>query len=514
MKLLTTPKTIIFTFFSVAALLHSTANAGGGHGHGADAPWEYIALYHLVPSKGDYTFYFSKQNDKYADATFKISYETTAKEGAEGIEAVEAHADEVWDKGNATEVEAFNFTTFLTKEKLYELHFNDNLPKSAYMFKVPEDTHYVFFFQHFPEEFDLHLIDAKGNEIKPEATEPATEKKKGEIEYAKFDNGGLAILASCIVAFCTLLGIFTTLPMCGKDKKNCLDGSHFLMVLASAFAAGTLFSTTVMLILPEGVRMVDGAMGFKDEGLNNFVIGITLFSGFFLGAVIHVLCEQFNGKSPIQQSTNEGIEMKNKNSGDAEEGIQNKEVEVDSRPWYAVTPSRWGNIVSTIVIGDFLHNFVDGIAIGVAFQSCDTTMGWVVAGSAILHEIPQEISDFLLLKLHGNMSTFEALLMNFLSGLSCIIGAGIALGTKLSGYDQGIILLIAAGQYFWIATVECFPKVLLAKTTRESYIYLGTVLFGVLLISLVLIVHKHCVPEIISGGDGAAESDHGHNHAH
>ena len=55
-----------------------------------------------------------------------------------------------------------------------------------------------------------------------------------------------------------------------------------------------------------------------------------------------------------------------------------------------------------------------------------------------LHEVPQEISDFLLLKLHGNMSNFEALLTNFLSGLSCIIGCAIALGVKPDGMGQGV----------------------------------------------------------------------------
>ena len=98
------------------------------------------------------------------------------------------------------------------------------------------------------------------------------------------ENGGIAMFASIIVAFCTLLGILTVLPCCnvGPEKKNCMDGSHFFMVLASAFASGTLFSTTVMLILPEGVRMVDGAMGYKHEEQNNLIIGICLFSGFFL----------------------------------------------------------------------------------------------------------------------------------------------------------------------------------------------------------------------------------------
>ena len=59
-----------------------------------------------------------------------------------------------------------------------------------------------------------------------------------------------------------------------------------------------------------------------------------------------------------------------------------------------------------------------------------------------------------------------------------------------------------------------FSKVLKVKTTKESYIHLGAVVFGVLLISLVLIVHKHCAPKILSGGDIAEASDPHAGHAH
>ena len=112
------------------------------------------------------------------------------------------------------------------------------------------------------------------------------------------------------------------------------------------------------------------------------------------------------------------------------------------------------------------------------------------------------------------MSNFEALLTNFLSGLSCIFGCLIALGAKPQGISQGVILLIAAGQYFWIATVECFPKILKVNTIKESLIHLAACCFGVLLISLVVIVHVHCVPEVISGGESIAADSSGHAHGH
>lgn len=50
-----------------------------------------------------------------------------------------------------------------------------------------------------------------------------------------------------------------------------------------------------------------------------------------------------------------------------------------------------------------VHNFVDGVTIGAAFLSCSLTMGWTVTASAVLHEVPQELADFMAL-LNGGMS--------------------------------------------------------------------------------------------------------------
>ena len=515
----------------------NTCDASGG-------PWEFASLYHLTgpnisktSTLGDYTFLFYKQDNKYADATFDVSFSINSVEGTEGIEKAETSAKTLWNAVNGTVVNANNYTTFLVKDTKYQLVFDDAHAVSSFRFKFDNiesstpsgtgtscggDCHFIFFFQHFPSEFDLHLFDANGNEIMAEATEPATpgKKKITPVVYANHtENGGIAMFASILVAFCTLLGILTVLPCfnVGPEKKNCMDGSNFFMVLTSAFAAGTLFSTTVMLMLPEGARLVDGGMGFENEAMNNLVIGLCLFAGFFLGALIDVF-SKFYGENPGADGDANSypvkeVEMQGKNN--IEDGVASSETTpVARKGTFEITPSKWGGIVGTILIGDFLHNFVDGIAIGTAFLGCNVSGGWIVAGSAILHEIPQEVSDFLLLKLHGNMSNFEALLSNFLSGTSCIIGCAIALGVNPSGMDKGVIYLIASGQYFWIATVECFPKILKVNTIKESLIHLAACCFGVLLISLVVIVHVHCVPEVISGGESIAADSSGHAHGH
>ena len=391
--------TLIVVILSIA-LSVNTCQAGGG----GSKPWEYIALYHLTGPKitgttttGDYTFLFYKQKGAYADKTFDVSFGINSVEGQEGIEKAEPDAENTIWKTTPTVVHANDFNTFMSKDKLYQLNFSDAHAVSSFRFKFNKtesasptgtgtscggDCHFIFFFQHVPSEFDLHLFDANGNEIMPEATEPATagKTKKSPIVYATYTkNAGEAVFASILVAFCTLLGILTVLPCCnvGPEKKNCMDGSNFFMVLASAFAAGTLFSTTVMLILPEGVRMVD--VPWRNEAMNNFVIGICLFSGFFLGALIDVFSHFMGGNPGADDDANTSsadkeIELQNKNA--VEEGkVGAKDVSLEKKGMFAITPNKWGRIVGTIFVGDFMHNFVDGIAIGVAFLGCNTTGG-------------------------------------------------------------------------------------------------------------------------------------------
>lgn len=50
-----------------------------------------------------------------------------------------------------------------------------------------------------------------------------------------------------------------------------------------------------------------------------------------------------------------------------------------------------------------VHNFADGVTIGAAFLGCSTAIGWIVTASAVLHEVPHELADFMAL-LNGGMS--------------------------------------------------------------------------------------------------------------
>merc|ERR1739844_571210 len=66
-------------------------------------------------------------------------------------------------------------------------------------------------------------------------------------------------------------------------------------------------------------------------------------------------------------------------------------------PFAAKTFSEKSRLIFAICFGDFMHNLCDGFFVGAAFSDCSNSIAWGVAAATILHELPQELSDFLIL---------------------------------------------------------------------------------------------------------------------
>lgn len=113
---------------------------------------------------------------------------------------------------------------------------------------------------------------------------------------------------------------------------------------------------------------------------------------------------------------------------------------------------------SLIIIGDTIHNALDGIAIAAAFLISPATA--VVTTIAVAaHEIPQEIGDFGLLLSRG-MRRKHVLLVNALSALATILFALItfALGST-DKLPVGFLLGLSAGFLLYIAASDIIPEI-------------------------------------------------------
>ena len=120
---------------------------------------------------------------------------------------------------------------------------------------------------------------------------------------------------------------------------------------------------------------------------------------------------------------------------------------------------------SLILIGDGLHNMVDGVLIAAAFMT-DFHLGVVTSLAVATHEIPQEIGDFAIL-LDSGFSRAKALWYNVLVSLTTVVGALLAY-YSLAGVSQVLpyILAVAAASFIYIAVADLIPG--LHKRTQFS----------------------------------------------
>lgn len=139
------------------------------------------------------------------------------------------------------------------------------------------------------------------------------------------------------------------------------------------------------------------------------------------------------------------------------------------------------------LLGDALHNFIDGLVIAASFLA-GMELGIVTSIAVALHEIPQEIGDFGVL-VYGGMRPGRALAMNFLVALTAILGglAGLTLSTFV-GESMIFLLPFTAGGFIYIASADLIPQLHERTETHHTLISFGSLLLGIVLMLLVKIV--------------------------
>lgn len=109
-----------------------------------------------------------------------------------------------------------------------------------------------------------------------------------------------------------------------------------------------------------------------------------------------------------------------------------------------------------ILIGDGIHNFIDGVLIGAAFLT-DIHLGIVTSLAVAAHEIPQEVGDFAVL-LHSGFSTSKSFTFNMLSSLTTVIGGILAwYGLRDLQPLLPYVLAVAASSFIYIAVADLIP---------------------------------------------------------
>ncbi|XP_051867076.1 zinc transporter ZIP10 isoform X3 [Pristis pectinata] len=130
------------------------------------------------------------------------------------------------------------------------------------------------------------------------------------------------------------------------------------------------------------------------------------------------------------------------------------------------------NIAWMVIMGDGMHNFSDGLAIGAAF-SASVTGGLSTSIAVFCHELPHELGDFAVL-INAGMSVKQAIVYNLMSALLAYVGVviGIAVGQYTHNLTQWIFA-ITAGMFLYVALVDMLPEMLHRPTDNRSQAKIG-----------------------------------------
>src|SRR3989344_579016 len=221
-----------------------------------------------------------------------------------------------------------------------------------------------------------------------------------------------------------------------SNEKFAIKISHFL----ASFAAGVLLGTAFFDLLPEAAHETE-KVDIKDVLLWT-LIGIILF--FLIERFIHWFHhhEEYHEHEKEPKST-----------------------------------------LPLIIIGDTVHNFIDGIVIAATFI-VNIPLGIVTALAVFAHEIPQEIGDFGLM-LHRGLSRKNIILVNIASAGVSVIAAVLTylLGNFLISYIPALLAL-TAGFFIYIASSDLIPEIHHERRQGFALIESLLLLLGVVIIWL------------------------------
>ena len=139
------------------------------------------------------------------------------------------------------------------------------------------------------------------------------------------------------------------------------------------------------------------------------------------------------------------------------------------------------------LVGDGLHNFLDGVIIAGAYF-ISPTAGMATTLAVIFHEIPQEIGDFSVL-IYAGMTRGKALLFNLLSALIAVLGAGAAVWFyTFTENFTAYITAFAVGGFIYIAVGDLLPELKKDARLSESLQQIFGIVLGVAVTALLLLL--------------------------
>ena len=269
------------------------------------------------------------------------------------------------------------------------------------------------------------------------------------------------ILATTVSGVLSVLaaGIFLALP--ARAREAALP--HLV-----SFATGALLGAALLALIPHAV---EGA------GMENVhEVGIALIAGIALSFILEKFLlwrhchDDHCSEHPVGETQVHGHDH---HGHEAHAGHANAHTHEQARKKASG---------ALVLVGDALHNVLDGVLIAAAFLT-DVHLGIVTALAIMAHEIPQEVGNFAVL-LHSGVSRRRALVLNLLTSLTAVIGGVIgffALEQSLAALP--FALAVAAASLLYVAVADLIPGLHRRVDARSSVTQVILIGLGIALIT-------------------------------
>jgi len=253
------------------------------------------------------------------------------------------------------------------------------------------------------------------------------------------------IIATFLISLLSLIGIFT---LSLSEKRL-----HRILNFLIAYSAGTILGAALFDLMPEAVELVDEHIVFPIIAFG-FVFFLFLERGLYW----------YHGHGHTHEFPAHGHE---ENSNE-------------------VTRS----FAFLNIIGDFVHNFIDGMIIAASFIN-GVTVGVAASIAVAFHELPQEMGDYGIL-VYAGIDKRRALWYNFAAALSIVVGGVfgsffIAMVEELSGW----MIAFSAGAFLFLSASELIPEINDENDWKKSLVYIFFLLLGMFTIYSLGFIFPH-----------------------
>lgn len=242
-----------------------------------------------------------------------------------------------------------------------------------------------------------------------------------------FETWVFTIISVLIVSLISLIGVLT---LSLKEKRL-----EQVLLFFVSFAAGAFFGDVFIHLLPESI---------KENGFN-LNISLYILSGIVFLFVVEKIIRWRHCHIPVSKEHHHPLS-------------------------------------TMVLIGDSVHNFIDGLVIGASYLA-GISIGIATTLAVIFHEIPQEMGDFSTL-IYSGYTKSRALLFNFLSGLAAVLGAVLVLIVNSYISLTSFLIPFSAGTFIYIAGSDLIPELHKELKTKKSIIQLVSFITGILIMLL------------------------------